>query len=369
MPGTPFRPRNFSLRPTENTPPVKGAAKRSSRIRKSGKKPTKSVKFDAERAKKKAQKNTLVRLNVVVYGNGNESADVEMKDAAGPSSPRVPKVVPVVLPRAFLQPSVCEPSDEAIAAATGSSYSGQTAAFVRDNLESMGSQSLKAVCSITAEVNHAVLPKEMDVVVNDTAASNYPTHMLAVYAPVPPKPENAPSSWVPPKTDIKLYPVHAIFMASHCAKLSAFPPSPTIATEFTPSSTPRTVTLPVRPLCLPSPSTFPTLLRHFYLRSQDALFESFLPSVPPLEFIENCTSEEQTQALAKVIGETYTPLALLKYAKTIQGVWQNACALGVFDDQLWNAIDACYEVILSALAIGTGNPRAVFVSKTSTPVA
>ncbi|KIK58180.1 hypothetical protein GYMLUDRAFT_246219 [Collybiopsis luxurians FD-317 M1] len=360
-----LRPRNFSIRPTENTPPVKAVAKHS-RTRKN-RKTLSSAKFDAERARKKAQKNAPVRLNVVVYGNGTENADVEMQDTPGSSAPRPPKVVPVVLPRAFLQPPVCEPSAEAIAAATGAPYNGQTAAFVRDNLESLGSRSLKTACSVTAQVDNSVLPKELDVVVNDLTATNYPTHMLAVYAPVPKKPENV-SSWVPPKTDIKLYPVHAIFMAAHCAKLGPFSPSSTTTTEFTPTSTPRKVTLPVRPLCLPSPSTFPTLLRYFYLRSQDALFEAFLPSIPPLEFMENCTSEEQMYALAKRIGETFTPTTLLKYAKTIQGVWQNACALGIFDDGLWNAIDSCYEVILSALAIGTGNPRAVFVSKAPTPV-
>lgn len=225
---------------------------------------------------------------------------------------------------------------------------------------------LRTIASVSAQVDSSALPKELAVVVNDLTATDYPTHMLAVYAPVPKKSENAPL----PKTEVKLYPVHALFMASHCAKLGAFPPSPTSDQTFTPvESTPRTVTLPVRPMCLPSPETFPVLLQYLYLRRQEVLFDAFLPTEPPSSFVDNCSSDDQVISLAKDFGTKFNASTLLKHAKVIQGIWSNVCALGVFDEGLWAAIDSCYEVLLNALAIGTGNPRAVYISKTPTPMA
>ncbi|KAJ3798073.1 hypothetical protein GGU11DRAFT_682331 [Lentinula aff. detonsa] len=362
-----LRARNFSKRPTENTPPVKPAPKsvRRTRTRKAKKNIT-AAKSDAEQAKKKAQKTAQpVRLNVVFYGNANGGADVEMQEI--PSTSQHPAIVPVTLPRALNQPPVSEPSEEAIAASTGPSYCGQPAAFVRDNLESSGPRSLRTLCSVVTQVDSAVLPKELDIVVNDPAATDYPTHMLAVYAPVPKKPENAPASWVPPKTDVKMYPVHSLFMAAHCAKLGPFPPSPTAFESSPASNEPRSITLPVRPLCLPSPSTFPYLLHYFYLRREEVLFRAFFPCEFSTEFVENCTSEEEIRSLATHIGRTFNPSVILKHAKVIHGVWQNACALGAFDDALWMAIDSAYEVIINALAIGTGNPRAVYVAKSPSP--
>lgn len=221
--------------------------------------------------------------------------------------------------------------------------------------------------SVSAEVDSASLPKELTVVVNDLAATNYPTHMLAVYAPVPKKAENA-SATPMPKTEVKLYPVHALLIASHCAKLGALPPSPITNQVFPPASTPRTVTIPVRTMCLPSPETFPVLLTYLYLRRQEVLFDAFLPTEPPSEFINDCTSEEQIISLAKNLGTKFGASVLLRRAKFIQGIWSNACVLGLFDEGLWAAIDSCYEVLLNALAIGTGNPTAVYVAKTLTPV-
>ncbi|KAF9066306.1 hypothetical protein BDP27DRAFT_1227722 [Rhodocollybia butyracea] len=358
-----LRARNFSKRPTENTPPVKSTTKSR---RSNTRKPKSAARFDAEQAKKRASKNKTVRLNVVVYAN---APDVQMGDA---HTPVAPTVIPVQLPRIFQQPPVCEPSAEALAAATRPPYNGQPAAFVRDAIEDCGPRSLKTLCSVSTQVDNAILPKELAIVVNDLSATDYPTHMLAVYAPVPKRPDHAPASWTPPRTEVKMYPVHAIFMAAHCAKLGPFPASPTLSQDFdaSPSSsgTPRTITIPVRPLCLPSPATFPTLLRYFYLRRPEILLAHFLPCPFSSEFVQDPLAEENIRVMAQQIGETFNPTTILRYAKTIQGVWQNACALGAFDEGLWAAIDACYEILLQALAIGTGNPRAVYVARTPEPI-
>ncbi|KAE9398159.1 hypothetical protein BT96DRAFT_43331 [Gymnopus androsaceus JB14] len=268
-----------------------------------------------------------------------------MQDA--PTTPQPPTIVPILLPRAFLQPAVSEPSEESLAAASGSSFSGQPAAFIRDQLELLGPRFLRTVASVTAEVNSAALPKDLRVSTK--------------------KSENAyPASL--PKTKLKLYPVHVLFMVSHCARLGPFPPSPITDEVSTPVSTPSTITLPVRPMCLPSPKTFPLLLHYLYLRRQEVLFDAFLPTEPSPEFVEDCNSDEHVISLAKDLGTKINASTLLKHAKVIQGLWSNACALGMFDEGLWAVIDSCYEALLNALAIGTGNPCAVYVSKTPTPM-
>ncbi|KAJ3925527.1 MAG: hypothetical protein NXY57DRAFT_1068862, partial [Lentinula lateritia] len=223
---------------------------------------------------------------------------------------------------------------------------------------------LQTLCGVVTQVDSAKLPKELAVVVNDLTATDYPKNMLAVYAPVPKKPENAPASRVPPRTDVKMYPVHSLFMAAHCAKLGAFPPSPIAAVESFPASDePRTVTYPVRPLCLPSPSTFPSLLHYFYLHRSEVLFKAFLPSDFSTDFVKNCMNEEEIMFFATHIRKTFNLNVILKHTEVIHRVWQNACALRAFDNGLWMAIDLAYEVIINALAIGTRNPRAVYVAQ------
>ncbi|KAE9384876.1 hypothetical protein BT96DRAFT_1094230, partial [Gymnopus androsaceus JB14] len=147
----------------------------------------------------------------------------------------------------------------------------------RDQLESLGPRLLRTVASVTAEVNSAALPKELAVIVNVLTATNYPTHMLVVYAPVPKKSENASPASLP-KTKVKLYPVHALFMASHCARLGPFPPSPITVEVSTPLSTLSTITLPIRPMCLPSPRPF---LYYYTTSTSTARKSSSTPSSQP----------------------------------------------------------------------------------------
>ncbi|KAE9389535.1 hypothetical protein BT96DRAFT_1069953 [Gymnopus androsaceus JB14] len=189
------------------------------------------------------------------------------------------------------------------------------------------------MASVTAEVNSAALPKELAVIVNVLTATNYPTHMLAVYAPVPKKSTNASPASLP-KTEVKLHPVHALFMASHCTRLGPFPPSPITIEVSTPLSTPSTITLPVHPMCLPSPKTFPLLPHYLYLRCQEVLFDAFLPTKPSPEFVDDCNSDEHVILLTKDLGTKFNTSTLLKHTNVIQGLWLNACALGVFDEGL-----------------------------------
>jgi hypothetical protein len=48
----------------------------------------------------------------------------------------------------------------------------------------------------------------------------------------------------------------------------------------------------------------------------------------------------------------------------VHGLWQNVCALGIFDDGLWETIDFAWRILLTAIAIGTGNPQAMIAVPT-----
>lgn len=49
---------------------------------------------------------------------------------------------------------------------------------------------------------------------------------------------------------------------------------------------------------------------------------------------------------------------LMAHTKTINGVWRNACALGVFDTELWGVMDLAWEVVLVALTRTVERERA-----------
>ena len=55
------------------------------------------------------------------------------------------------------------------------------------------------------------------------------------------------------------------------------------------------------------------------------------------------------------MAEAYNVQALLAHAMTVNGMRRNACALGVFDLGLWNALDVAWEEIIALLATKTDN--------------
>jgi hypothetical protein len=116
------------------------------------------------------------------------------------------------------------------------------------------------------------------------------------------------------------------------------------------------MTVPVVGLCLPSPKTFQHLLSYLYIKRTYLLLKSLLPESPPRQLE---IDESVRVPFAMKLAGKFTALLLLQYIKIVDGLWQNVCALGVFDDDLWDTMDLAWEVLLTALAIGTGNPTAM----------
>ena len=171
------------------------------------------------------------------------------------------------------------------------------------------------------------LPRKLDVVINDVS-SEAPTHLLAVHTK--------------PTTRVSLFPVHAIVLAAHCARLPPFPQSG----SRTPAEAGSKISLPVTPFCLPNPETFSIILYYLYTKRVDRLFSALLPL--PLQ------GRKSIDQLSRTYSSTFTVQALLSHAAKVHGLWSNVAALGIFDGRLWQVIEVAWEVLLKALAVSTG---------------
>lgn len=203
---------------------------------------------------------------------------------------------------------------------------------------------MQVLSSVEATPVKNSLPKELSIIVNDLS-SDLPTHMLAVYS--------RQSSMSPnPTRRVTLFPTHNIVMASHCAHLPMLPKS----IIPTPDNIGQ-MTLPVVPLCIPAPDTFSQLSAYLYLKNANQLLASLLPtgqSTPSTLLSHSLDDEDEAgsvelQHFSAKLRATYTPHALLAHAMTVNGLWRNVVALGVFDDQLWDVLDLAWGVILAAL--------------------
>ena len=181
-----------------------------------------------------------------------------------------------------------------------------------------------------------------------------PSHMLGIYGPPTPS---------VPRRKVTLYPVHSIVFSAYCSKLPPFSP----ASTSSPAASPQVHTVPVRPICLPSPSTYLRLASFLYTKRAEALFVSLMPpgTAPPTLGSLSCPSDDdEVLRYSKVLAGTYTSPALLQHALVVHGLWQNVCALGIFEDDLWDVLDAAWRVLLTAIAVSTGNTAAMVEGET-----
>ena len=163
--------------------------------------------------------------------------------------------------------------------------------------------------------------------INDIS-SEAPTHVLATKA----KPATRPF----------FFPVHAIILATHCARLPPFPQS----ASQTPAEAGSKITLPVITLSIPNPETFPIILHYLYTKHVDRLSSALLPL--PLQ------DGKSIDELSQTYSSTFTVQALLSHVNRVHGLWSNTAAFGIFDGKLCDVIEMAWDVLLKALAVSTG---------------
>ena len=188
---------------------------------------------------------------------------------------------------------------------------------------------------VQAQIVTDTLPKELSISV-DGALSDLPTHMFAVYF----RQTNVV------RRRVTLFPIHDIVFSSQCANLTKLP----TATKVDVSANiiePRLTTISVVPLAIPSPQTFPQLAAYLYTHNTLDLLAFLLPT--------RVAGAHPLHNIGDGMAEAYNVQALLAHAMTVNGMRRNACALGVFDLGLWNALDVAWEEIIALLATKTDN--------------
>ncbi|KZP30816.1 hypothetical protein FIBSPDRAFT_850254 [Athelia psychrophila] len=251
-------------------------------------------------------------------------------------------MTPITLPKYLARPDYKEISLANIAA-LDPELKDVPLHYIQEGLETTGPAMMQVLASVEATPVKNALPMELSILINDLTC-DLPTHMLAVYS--------RQSSHSPnPTRRVTLFPTHAIVMSLHCANLPSLPKSRPCEPD-----TIGQMTVPVVPLCIPSPETFSPLSAYLYTKDAQHLLSTLLPSglsTPPhiLSLDSDPDSAEFTQFSSK-LRATYTAPALLTHAMAINGLWRNVVALGIFDERLWEALDIAWAAVLGALEGG-----------------
>ena len=206
-----------------------------------------------------------------------------------------------------------------------------------------------AAAVVPPQLPRSRVPSSFDVAPARGAAP--PTHILAV--------QSSPSSKHPTTDSVFLVPTHHIVLAANCAHIPRIPISrPQMRSSGK-------LTVPVMPLVVPHAEAFAPL--HAYLVSHrlDRLMSALLPVPPSMlshhgaatrggapssaagPFAHISAPQVATFLAASASGDKMS--ALMALTRTVSAIWRNACALGVFDRELWAALDFSWEVILGAM--------------------
>ncbi|KAJ7846111.1 clampless1 Clp1 protein [Mycena olivaceomarginata] len=284
------------------------------------------------KGKNKSKSAATVQFQVTSV-SAPPTADVEMQDVETPSL----TTKTYRLPKDLLRPPFQEISTETLFSVEPElGVDTPDIEYIRDVMEDIGAGLLRAVVSTVADPPKDALPAEITITVTDHSDFPPPTHMLAIHGRAA---KEAPST---SRRQVTLVPAHSVILALHCARLPKLTPSPSPPAYTSDSEGCNQLVVPVQPLCLPSPATF-------------SLLSSFL------------YTKRKLPAFAGRLAGTYTAQALLLHVNSVHGLWQNACVLGVYVDELWDAIDLAWEVLLTAMAISQGTPHLMLRRPSSLP--
>ncbi|KAF7343293.1 Clp1-like protein [Mycena venus] len=183
------------------------------------------------------------------------------------------------------------------------------------------------------------------------ALPSCPTHALAIAPP-------AKSSSGERDAPQAIFPVHAVVLAAHCAKIPRLPSSPRA------HSASAAVTLPVLPLALPSPQAFRSCTRSCIRTASTRpsppscpyLLPSSSPSAPHPRPLHPSSPPHSTPPLSGTPSPrtsaprpVATSPALMAHAGHVKELWQDMVALGMYDLALWDALELAWEVVLGAM--------------------
>ncbi|KAJ6565590.1 hypothetical protein DFH09DRAFT_1473750 [Mycena vulgaris] len=166
---------------------------------------------------------------------------------------------------------------------------------------------------------------------------SYPTHALAI-APASKGKGGAGEH----AAAHAIFPVHVV-LAAHYPKLPCLPPS------CAPAGSARTAsaTLPRppadAPLAAPSPSSTPSRIPTASPARSPPSSPSPLPSSPPPRLMAVAEKSSPTPLSSR--PSPSRPPELMGHAGHVKALWQDMVALGVYDPELWDALDLGWEAL------------------------
>ncbi|KAI0772939.1 hypothetical protein BD413DRAFT_473910 [Trametes elegans] len=288
------------------------------------------------------------------------------------------------IPRRLARPSFTEPSPDAIAR-LDRGLAGVPLEYIRKMLAGNSHQMRTALSLLTipSSLPCAHLPPTLDVPIRPSSEmpelSAFPSHILAILSSrssstTPTVASFADKSSLPPSTTVPLYPASALVLAAHCSLLPPLPKG------LSSNGRRAGLTLPVIPLTIPSPEAFPLLHTYLHTMRPDTLLASLVPALASAlpsasgagpsagsghghghgtgkaVYVAQFSSERLLRLAHGLAGTAVghagpqgAITVLMAHVKLINGLWQNVCALGVCDAELWGVLDLAWEVVLAAL--------------------
>ncbi|KAF7439797.1 hypothetical protein PC9H_000133 [Pleurotus ostreatus] len=259
----------------------------------------------------------------------------------------------VQLPRTLARPPFADISREALTAASPE-LANVPSEYIRRRLRDTAPQMMAGIASLApshlpSTLPRSHLPSSLSIPIRSQSSHStqpsYPTHILAI---APSKPSSSHSA-----DALTIVPTHALVLASQCALLPRFPASSS-ANPGSPQ-----IQLPVIPVSLPSPAAFQLLHPFLYTHNLGALLASLLPM--PQGFVQApgfggdhvkhvLGSGQKLHELSVYLCQVSHSLsALTSHAAHIKELWQDCVALGIYDVELWDAMDLAWEVVLGAM--------------------
>jgi hypothetical protein len=175
-----------------------------------------------------------------------------------------------------------------------------------------------------------------------------PTHLVALTSQTtPPSPSSSEAEGsTKPKATYTAHYTHAALLSAYCAALPqrAFPPSFSSETSG----------VPVVPVSLPHPATYPLIQGYLYTHNVPGLLASLIPLSPsmlfpsPFSTPSSPTSTHQAQTI-DTLSRTLTLPTLLTSASLIHTLHTNATSLKLVDSQFWETIEFAWDVVRGAL--------------------
>ncbi|KAJ7618628.1 hypothetical protein FB45DRAFT_755942 [Roridomyces roridus] len=260
----------------------------------------------------------------------------------------------IQLPQTLARPVFTDVSREALTAVAPQLVAVPTD-FIRRYLHTNASQLQAGIAALAPShlpqsIPTSDLPRTLTVplLATSTAHPSYPTHVLAITAASSSNPRSEPA---------RLFPVHDIVLAAHCTKLPPLTPAqPGLRSP---------ANLPVLLFSLPSPQAFTILHPYMYTHRLDAALAALLPLPPAfLETLAPGLSGETPHAHVAAALSSRSALhtlaahlvasaggslsALMTHAGHVKELWEDMVALGLYDTELWDALDLVWEVILGS---------------------